>query len=100
MVKSIERPTHVRVIIAPKAGYLRLEGCAADASGTVFTVDQGKEIWDFMVKKGKELKREVKFWTQTVGAKTPVVMFNKHDKSPFIAMVDGNKPSKTTKVVL
>jgi len=53
-----------------------------------------------MVKKGKELKREVKFWTQTVGAKTPVVMFNKHDKSPFIAMVDGNKPSKTTKVIL
>ena len=55
MVKSIERPTHVRVIVAPKAGYLKLEGCAADASGTVFQVEQAKEVYAFMVKKGKEI---------------------------------------------
>ena len=100
MAKAIERPTHVRVIVAPKAGYLRLEGCAADASGTVFKADQSKEVYAFMVKKGKELKREVKVWIQSAGAKTPAIMFNKYDGHPFMALVDGDKPSKATKVVL
>lgn len=100
MVKSIERPTHVRVIVAPKAGYLKLEGCAADASGTVFSVEQAKEVYAFMVKNGKTLKREVKVWIQSAGAKTPAIMFNKYDGHPFMALVDGDKPSKATKVVL
>lgn len=100
MVKSIERPTHVRVIVAPKAGYLKLEGCAADASGTVFKADQSKEVYAFMVKKGKELKREVKIWIQSAGAKTPAIMFNKYDGHPYMALVDGDKPSKAAKVVL
>ncbi len=100
MTKVMDRPTHVRVIVAPKAGYLKLEGCAADATGTVFTVDQHKEVYAFMVKKGKELKREVKVWIQTQGAKTPEVKFNKYDGTPYMALVSDDKPSKSTKVIL
>lgn len=100
MVKSIERPTHVRVIVAPKAGYLKLEGCSAEASGTVFSVSQSKEVYAFMVKKGKELKREVKVWIQSAGAKTPEIKFNKYDGHPYMALVGDDKPSKTAKVVL
>jgi hypothetical protein len=79
---------------------LKLEGCAADATGTVFTVDQHKEVYAFMVKKGKELKREVKVWIQTQGAKTPEVKFNKYDGTPYMALVSDDKPSKSTKVIL
>ena len=100
MDKTIQRPSHVRVIVAPKAGYLKLEGCASDASGTVFSVDQAKEVYAFMVKKGKELKREVKVWIQSTGAKTPEIKFNKYDGHPYMALVSGDKPSKTAKVVL
>jgi hypothetical protein len=100
MTKVMDRPTHVRVIVAPKAGYLKLEGCAADAQGTVFSVDQGKEVYAFMTKKGKELKREVKIWIQAAGAKTPAVLFNKYDGTPYMALVSDDKPSKTTKVIL
>ncbi len=100
MTKVMDRPTHVRVIVAPKAGYLKLEGCAADATGTVFKADQHKEVYNFMVKKGKELKREVKVWIQSTGAKTPEIKFNKYDGHPYMALVSGDKPSKTAKVVL
>lgn len=100
MTKVMERPTHVRVIVAPKAGYLKLEGCAADAQGTVFSVDQSKEAYAFMVKKGKELKRELKVWIQKAGAKTPAILFNKYDKTPYMALVSDEQPSKTTKVIL
>jgi len=100
MTNVMDRPTHVRVIVAPKAGYLKLEGCAADAEGTVFSVSQSKEVYAFMVKKGKELKREVKVWMQSAGAKTPEIKFNKYDQKPYMALVDGSQPSKTTKVIL
>ena len=100
MTNVMDRPTHVRVIVAPKAGDLRLEGCAADATGTVFKADQHKEVYNFMVKKGKELKREVKVWIQSAGAKTPEIKFNKYDQKPYMALVDDSQPSKTTKVIL
>jgi hypothetical protein len=100
MTKVIQRPTHVRVIVAPKAGYLKLEGCAADATGTVFSTDEATKVYAFMVKKGKELKREVKVWIQTEGAKTPEVKFNKYDGSPYMALVSDSQPSRNTKVIL
>lgn len=100
MTKVMERPTHVRVIVAPKAGYLKLEGCAADAAGTVFSVSQSKEVYAFMVKKGKELKREVKVWIQTDGAKIPEVKFNKYDGSPYMALVSDSQPNRNSKVIL
>lgn len=100
MTKVIQRPTHVRVIVAPKAGYLKLEGCAPDAEGTVFQVSQSKECYAFMVKKGKELKREVKVWIQTDGAKTPEIKFNKYDGAPYMALVSDSQPTRTTKVIL
>lgn len=100
MTKVIQRPTHVRVIVAPKAGYLKLEGCTADAAGTVFTAEQAKEVYAFMVKKGKELKREVKVWIQSEGAKTPEVKFNKYDGHPYMALVSEDKPKASGKVVL
>ena len=95
------RPTHVRVIIAPKAGYLKLEGCATDAEGTVFQVDQAKEVYAFMVMKGKELKRELKIWVAEKGAKIPEVKFNRYDNSPYMALVtEARKPGRSTKVIL
>ena len=66
----------------------------------MFSVDQAKEVYAFMVKKGKELKREVKVWIQSTGAKTPEIKFNKYDGHPYMALVSGDKPSKTAKVVL
>jgi hypothetical protein len=95
------RPTHVRVIIAPKAGYLKLEGCATDAEGTVFQVDQAKEVYAFMVMKGKELKRELKIWVAEKGAKIPEVKFNRYDNSPYMALVtEARTPGSSTKVIL
>lgn len=99
MTKVIDRPTHVRVIVAPKAGYLKLEGCTADASGTVFSVDQSKEVYAFMVKKGKELKKEVKVWIQAAGASIPEVKFNRYDGKPYMALVTEKTPS-AGKVIL
>jgi hypothetical protein len=100
MTNVMDRPTHVRVIVAPKAGYLKLEGCAADATGTVFKADQHKEVYNFMVKKGKELKREVKVWIQSAGAKTPEIKFNKWDQKPYMALIDDTQPKASAKVVL
>ena len=95
------RPTHVRVIVAPKAGYLKLEGCATDAEGTVFQVDQAKEVYAFMVMKGKELKRELKIWVAEKGAKIPEVKFNRYDNSPYMALVTETRtPGSSTKVIL
>ena len=95
------RPTHVRVIVAPKAGYLKLEGCATDAEGTVFQVEQAKEVYAFMVMKGKELKRELKIWVAEKGAKIPEVKFNRYDNSPYMALVtEARKPGRSTKVIL
>jgi hypothetical protein len=95
------RPTHVRVIVAPKAGYLKLEGCATDAEGTVFQVDQAKEVYAFMVMKGKELKRELKIWVAEKGAKIPEVKFNRYDNSPYMALVtEARTPGSSTKVIL
>jgi len=100
MTKVIDRPTHVRVVVAPKAGYLKLEGCAPDAEGTVFSVDQGKEVYNFMLKKGKELKREVKIWQQEAGAKTPEVKFNRYDGKPYMALTTGTTSSTPSKIIL
>jgi len=101
MIKS-PRPTHVRVIVAPKAGYLKLEGCAPDApKGTVFAVEDAKALYAFMQQKGKELKRDLKVWVAEKGAKIPEVKFNRYDNSPYMALVTETRtPGTTTKVIL
>jgi hypothetical protein len=101
MRPTAPRPTHVRVIIAPKAGYLKLEGCASDAEGTVFSVEDAKAIYAFMQKNGKELKRELKIWVAEKGAKIPEVKFNRYDNSPYMALVtEARTPGSSTKVIL
>lgn len=95
------RPTHVRVIVAPKAGYLKLEGCAPDAQGTVFAVEDAKPLYAFMQKKGKELNRELKVWLAEKGAKIPEVKFNKWDNAPYMALVTEARTAGTSpKVIL
>ena len=101
MYKS-PRPTHVRVIIAPVAGYLKLEGCAPDAQvGTVFAVEDAKALYAFMQKKGKELNRDLKVWVAEKGAKIPEVKFNRYDNSPYMALVTETRtPGTSPKVIL
>jgi hypothetical protein len=102
MRPTAPRPTHVRVIIAPLAGYLKLEGCASDAfEGTVFSVEDAKAIYAFMQKKGKELNRDLKVWVAEKGAKIPEVKFNWRDNSPYMALVtEARTPGRSTKVIL
>jgi hypothetical protein len=83
------------------AGYLKLEGCASDAEGTVFSVEDAKAIYAFMQKKGKELKRDLKIWVAEKGAKIPEVKFNRYDNSPYMALVtEARTPGSSTKVIL
>mgnify|MGYP000149529283 CR=1 FL=1 len=101
MRPTAPRPTHVRVIIAPKAGYLKLEGCASDAEGTVFSVEDAKAIYAFMQKNGKELKRDLKIWLAEKVAKIPEVKCNRYDNSPYMALVTETRtPGSSTKVIL
>lgn len=100
MIKS-PRPTHVRVIVAPKAGDLRLEGCSENAEGTVFSVVDAKALYAFMLKKSKELGRQPKIWTAEKGAKIPEVKFNRYDNKPYMALVTETRtPGSSTKVIL
>jgi hypothetical protein len=99
MIKS-PRPTHVRVIVMPKAQKIAVEGCAPDATGTVFEVEQAAEIYQMMLQAGKKTKLPLKIWVAEQGAKTPEVKFNKYDNKPYMALVGENKaPGKVTKVV-
>lgn len=103
------RPTHINVIFRPKAKDIAIEG-AYDGNNMPttdgrFTVEQAKEIYDYMVLKAKEFKTTAHVWKPTKdGGNTPVVKFNKYDNAPYIALVSKEEaqygPTKATKVVL
>ncbi len=61
------RPTHINVILRPKAGDIAIEG-TYNADGTPssdgkFSVDDAKGIYAYMVKKGKELNKTLHTWS-------------------------------------
>jgi len=103
------KPTHVNVILRPKAQDIAIEG-TYDANGMPssdgkFSVDDAKGIYAYMVTKGKELKKKLHTWSPKDNAgNTPVVKFNKYDNAPYIAFVSKEEaqygPTKATKVVL
>lgn len=102
------RPTHINVILRPKAGDIAIEG-TYNADGTPssdgkFSVDDAKGIYAYMVKKGKELNKTLHTWSPKDNAgKNPIVKFNKFDNAPYIALVNNTEASRqpsAVKVVL
>jgi hypothetical protein len=93
------KPTHVNVILRPKAQDIAIEG-TYDANGMPssdgkFSVDDAKGIYAYMVTKGKELKKKLHTWSPKDNAgNTPVVKFNKYDNAPYIALVSSTEASR------
>ena len=93
------KPTHVNVILRPKAQDIAIEGTyGADgmpSSDGKFSVDDAKGIYAYMVTKGKELKKKLHTWSPKDNAgNTPVVKFNKYDNAPYIALVSSTEASR------
>lgn len=99
MVKQ-PRPTHVRVIVLPRAQKIAIEGCTPDSQGTVFTVEQASEVYQMMLQAGKKTKLPLKLWEAEKGAKIPEIKFNRYDNKPYMALVTttGGTP-KASKIV-
>jgi len=93
------KPTHVNVILRPKAQDIAIEG-TYDANGMPssdgkFSIDDAKGIYAYMVTKGKELKKKLHTWSPKDNAgNTPVVKFNKYDNAPYIALVSSTEASR------
>lgn len=107
MVKKL-RPTHVNIILRPKAQDIAIEG-VYDADGMPssdgrFSVDDAKGIYNYMLTKAKELKKPVHVWKPKENAgNVPVVKFNKFDNAPYIALVSNAEASRqpsSVKIVL
>jgi hypothetical protein len=99
-----EKPTHVNVILRPKAGDIAIEG-VWNADGTAssdgkFSVDDAKGIYAYMVLKGKELKKKLHTWSPKEGAgSVPVIKFNKYDNAPYVALVSNAEASRQPSAV-
>jgi hypothetical protein len=103
-----QRPTHINVILRPKAQDIAIEGVfnadGSPSSDGKFSVDDAKGIYAYMVTKGKELKKKLHTWSPKDNAGSiPVVKFNKYDNAPYIALVsnaEANRQPSSVKVVL
>lgn len=103
-----QRPTHINVILRPKAGDIAIEGVwnadGSPSSDGKFSVDDAKGIYAYMVTKGKELKKKLHTWSPKEGAgNVPIVKFNKYDNAPYIALVsntEANRQPSSVKIVL
>ena len=102
------KPTHVNVILRPKAQDIAIEGTYdannMPSSDGKFSIDDAKAIYAYMVTKGKELKKKLHTWSPKDNAgNIPVVKFNKYDNAPYIALVSNTEASRqpsSVKVIL
>ena len=93
------KPTHVNVILRPKAQDIAIEGTYdannMPSSDGKFSIDDGKAIYAYMLKKSKELNKPVHTWSPKDNAgKNPIVKFNKFDNAPYIALVNNTEASR------
>jgi len=98
------RPTHVNIVLRPKAQDIAIEGVynadGSPSSDGRFSVDDAKDIYAYMVKKGKELNKKLHTWSPKDNAgKNPIVKFNKYDNAPYIALVNNAEASRQPSAV-